>query len=72
MTHDVRSHKSASRTRRTWERGRVSVDKRKSFVHIVHILTEDFVHGEHVNFVLFEYSSHALITADHSFIFRIL
>ena len=45
---------------------------KSSFIRIVHVLAEDFVHREHMHFVLLEHSSHTLIAANHAFIAWIL
>ena len=41
-------------------------------VHIVHVLAENFVHREHMYFVLFEYSPQGLVAADHALVSWIL
>lgn len=43
-----------------------------SFLNIVQLLSQQFVHGKHVNFVLLKNQLHAVITDDLSFVGGIL
>lgn len=42
------------------------------FVLGVQILPEKLVHGEHMNLILLEYSSHCVVTTDHAFVVGVL
>ena len=43
-----------------------------SFVGRIEVLIENFVHREHVDFILLEDSTHGVVTSDHSFVVGIL
>ena len=49
-----------------------AVMQRRSLVRVVEVLAQDLVHGEHMDFVLFEYCPHGLVASDLSFVVGVL
>ena len=47
-------------------------DQRLSFIDRIEVLIQDFVHGEHVNFVLLKHFTHCFVADDVPSVPRVL